>query len=116
MSGRFALVAGGSLPAPNLTVVEVWDRQESGYLGSMAMTGAQRSALGAELAAVAAVRELHRPCHDPYLSGSPDELCSAETPCGTHRDRRRNSREWRYPLCRECGKPYPCRTVEVLPS
>lgn len=103
---RFVLVerdAGGFLHAGNLTVVELWDRQDADYIGSMPMTGEQRSALVAELTAVAAVRSLHSPCHEP---GTPSELCVGG----------REHADGDVPACRECGKPFPCPTAEVLPS
>lgn len=90
----------------NLRLVEVVDAREyphCDYLGSINMTGEQYSALVAEMVAVEAVRALHAPCHAP---GSPRELCvtGGEHPDGDA------------PVCRECGKPFPCPTAEVLPS
>jgi hypothetical protein len=77
------------------------------YIGSMPMTSESYSALAAELAGAAAVRALHTPCHDPASAG---ELCTR----GRHHERVRGDRlDW-WPGCVECGKPWPCPTVEVL--
>lgn len=97
---------GFGVHAGNLRHVEVLDARDyphADYLGSLNMTGDQYAALVAELAGVEAVRSLHVPCHVP---GSPRELCVAggEHPGGDT------------PACRECGKPFPCPTTEVLPS
>lgn len=97
---------GGGVHAGNLRIVEVIDAGEyphTDYVGSLHMTTEQHSALLAELTGIEAVRSMHSPCHEP---GSPRELCVAG---GEHPD-------GDVPACRECGKPYPCPTVEVLPS
>jgi hypothetical protein len=87
-------------------IVEVLDAREfphTAYLGSLPMMSEALAAFVAELAGAAAARFLHRPCHDPQ---DPAELC---TDPSTHLRDDCQSR------CRECGKPYPCPTAEVLP-
>jgi hypothetical protein len=87
--------------------VEVYDCRalpRGRYLGTLNMTGWQRAALAGEMVGAAAVRALHCPCH---ADGDPEELCA-------HADQHRAGPS--VPVCRECGKPYPCPTREVLPS
>jgi hypothetical protein len=84
-------------------MVEVYDARKlprGFYVGSLCMTGEQRASLAGELAGAAAVRALHRPCHE---EGDPPRLCGYP-----HVNDK--------PSCRECFKPHPCPTVEVLPS
>jgi hypothetical protein len=92
--------------SPDVRHVEVSDARSyphTIYLGSLNVPDESYAALVAELTGIEAVRRMHSPCHQP---GSPRELCVAG---GEHAD-------GDIPACRECGKPYPCPTTEVLPS
>jgi hypothetical protein len=91
---------------PGVLHVEVADARawpHTVYLGALNMPRESYSALIADLTGIEAVRRMHRPCHE---AESPHVLCVAagEHPNGD------------VPACRECGKPFPCPTAEVLPS
>lgn len=91
--------------AGNVRTVEVYEIRDAphrDYLGSLTMTSDSHAALIAELAGAAVARAMHAPCHG---SDAPPESCTVMPhPLSPH------------PVCCECRKPWPCPTVEVLPS